>query len=71
MLDVINLTSQEMSFNYTDTKNILIEAKESCRVPVPVEKCPLERLMQAIEMQNTQNVAEYGDHSKIYGIIHN
>lgn len=28
-----------MCLNYTDNKNILIEAKESCRVPVPVERC--------------------------------
>lgn len=45
MLDVVNLTAQEMSLNYTTNKNILIESKESCRVPVPVERCPLERLL--------------------------
>lgn len=44
MLDVINLTSQEMLFNYTNGKNIVVEAKESCRVPVPVERCPIEKL---------------------------
>lgn len=27
--------------NYTMNKNIVIEARESCRVPVPVERCPL------------------------------
>lgn len=43
VLDVVNLTAQEMSLNYTSNKNILIEAKESCRVPIPVERCPLER----------------------------
>lgn len=65
VLDVVNLTSQEMSFYYTDTKNIIIEAKESCRVPVPVGKCPLERLMLAIDAQNTQNNLEYGEQSKL------
>lgn len=49
VLDVINLTSQEMTLNYTAAKNIIIEAKETCRIPVPVEKCPLDRL-QAIEL---------------------
>lgn len=44
VLDVVNLTTQEMLFNYTSGKNIVIEAKESCRVPVPVERCPIERL---------------------------
>lgn len=33
-----------MLFNYTTGKNIVIEAKESCRVPVPVERCPIEKL---------------------------
>ncbi|KAJ6628653.1 Protein brunelleschi [Pseudolycoriella hygida] len=50
VLDVVNLTAQEMSLNYTTNKNILVESKESCRVPVPVERCPLERLLQ----ENTQ-----------------
>lgn len=50
VLDVVNLTAQEMSLNYTTNKNILIESKESCRVPVPVERCPLDRLLT----ENTQ-----------------
>lgn len=40
-----------MALNYTSNKNILIEAKESCRVPVPVERCPLERIL----LQNNNN----------------
>ncbi|XP_055386029.1 protein brunelleschi [Condylostylus longicornis] len=44
VLDISNLTNQEMSLNYTSNKNILIEAKESCRVPIPVDRCSLERL---------------------------
>lgn len=43
VLDVTNLTAQEMMLNYTQSKNIIIEARESCRVPVPVERCPLFR----------------------------
>jgi trafficking protein particle complex subunit 9 len=49
VLDVVNLTAQEMCLNYTSQKNILIEAKESCRVPVPVERCPIDRLLAAAE----------------------
>lgn len=45
VLDVINLTSQEMTLNYTENKTILIEAKESCRIPVPVERCDLDRIL--------------------------
>lgn len=41
VLDVTNLTAQEMLLNYTFNKNIVIEARESCRVPVPVERCSL------------------------------
>ncbi|XP_053674942.1 protein brunelleschi [Anopheles nili] len=48
VLDVVNLTAQEMSLNYTSNKTILIEAKESCRVPVPVQRCPLERIFAAV-----------------------
>lgn len=55
VLDVINLTSQEMTLNYTATKNIIIEAKESCRIPVPVEKCPLDRLLAAESSEPTQS----------------
>lgn len=29
-----------MMLNYTMNKNIVIEARENCRVPVPVERCP-------------------------------
>uniref|UniRef100_A0A1L8DWH3 Putative targeting complex trapp subunit n=1 Tax=Nyssomyia neivai TaxID=330878 RepID=A0A1L8DWH3_9DIPT len=44
VLDVVNMTAQEMSLQYTAQKNIVIEAKESCRIPVPVERCPLEKI---------------------------
>ncbi|XP_055918283.1 protein brunelleschi [Eupeodes corollae] len=49
VLDVSNLTAQEMSLNYTNNKNILIEAKESCRVPIPVDRCSLESLCKTEE----------------------
>jgi hypothetical protein len=38
VLDIANLTSHEVSLNYPDNKTMLIEPKESCRVPVPVER---------------------------------
>ncbi|XP_068618004.1 protein brunelleschi [Battus philenor] len=40
VLDVANLTSEEMDFHYTPNKHILIESKESRRVPVPLDRCP-------------------------------
>ena len=30
-----------MELHYTTNKEILIEAKETCRIPVPIERCPL------------------------------
>ena len=49
VLDVVNLTQQEMLLQYTDNKNILVEAeaREACRVPVPVARCPLEKIKAA------------------------
>ncbi|XP_061511655.1 protein brunelleschi isoform X1 [Anopheles gambiae] len=59
VLDVVNLTAQEMSLNYTSNKTILIEAKESCRVPVPVQRCPLERIFAAVAEHQQQ---QHGHH---------
>lgn len=30
-----------MMLHYTTNKKIVIEARENCRIPVPVERCPL------------------------------
>lgn len=37
----MNATNQEMELHYALNKEILIEAKETCRIPVPIERCPL------------------------------
>ncbi|XP_066993209.1 protein brunelleschi [Anabrus simplex] len=44
VLDVANITSHELELQYTPSKNILIEGNESCRIPVPVNRCPLSKL---------------------------
>ncbi|XP_015929032.1 trafficking protein particle complex subunit 9 [Parasteatoda tepidariorum] len=41
VLDIQNSTAYEMEVIYTSNKRILIEAHDVCRVPVPVERCPL------------------------------
>lgn len=41
VLDVLNATNNEMELNYSLNKAILIEPKETCRIPVPVDRCPL------------------------------
>ncbi|ALC40308.1 bru [Drosophila busckii] len=56
VLDISNLTAQEMSLNYTDNKNILIEAKESCRVPIPVDRCSLEQVCAARAAEIAENL---------------
>uniref|UniRef100_A0A182QUW4 NIK and IKK(beta) binding protein n=1 Tax=Anopheles farauti TaxID=69004 RepID=A0A182QUW4_9DIPT len=62
VLDVVNLTAQEMSLNYTSNKTILIEAKESCRVPVPVQRCPLERIFAAVAEHQQQHHHHHHQH---------
>lgn len=54
MLDVANLTQQEVSLSYPNDKTILIEPKESCRVPVPVERCPLDQILSDHQQQQQQ-----------------
>ncbi|XP_057664018.1 protein brunelleschi isoform X1 [Diorhabda carinulata] len=44
VLDIVNLTSQEMELQYTPSKTMLIEGQESCRVPIPIDRCPLSKL---------------------------
>ncbi|XP_045451417.1 protein brunelleschi [Melitaea cinxia] len=49
VLDITNLTNEEMDFHYTPTKHILIEGKESRRVPVPLDRCPFTTPITKIE----------------------
>lgn len=48
-MDIANLTTQEMELQYTSTKTMLIEGQESCRVPIPVDRCPLSKLSGLLE----------------------
>ncbi|XP_037073771.1 LOW QUALITY PROTEIN: trafficking protein particle complex subunit 9-like [Pollicipes pollicipes] len=41
VLDVLNATDAELELQYTDGKRLLMEGGETCRVPVPVDRCPL------------------------------
>ncbi|XP_042221045.1 protein brunelleschi-like isoform X1 [Homarus americanus] len=53
VLDLLNCASHEMDLHYTPTKHILIEAGDSCRVPVPVDRCPLATLTQDTNMSES------------------
>ncbi|XP_070171245.1 protein brunelleschi [Polyergus mexicanus] len=44
VLDVTNMTNHEMELHYTQNKYIYMEGKEPCRIPVPVDRCPLNKL---------------------------
>ncbi|KAJ8935382.1 hypothetical protein NQ314_012793 [Rhamnusium bicolor] len=50
-----NITSQEMELQYTPTKTMLIEAQESCRVPIPVDRCPLSKLSNLYNEETKEN----------------
>lgn len=56
VLDVANLTTQEMELKYTQTKTMLIEGQESCRVPIPVNRCPLTKL---IDIYNNESAMQH------------
>lgn len=44
VLDILNATQHEMELQYSSCKHIAIEAQDTCRIPVPVERCPLVKL---------------------------
>jgi hypothetical protein len=41
VFDVLNSTEFEMELEYSEQKSIIIEAGETCRIPVPVVRCML------------------------------
>lgn len=43
------MTNHEMELHYTQTKCIYMEGKEPCRIPVPVDRCPLNKLSMVIK----------------------
>lgn len=44
VLDIANMTSQELELKYGTNKSLLMEENESCRIPIPVERCPLAKI---------------------------
>ncbi|XP_014204812.1 protein brunelleschi isoform X2 [Copidosoma floridanum] len=47
VLDITNMTNYEMELYYTQSKSISMEGRESCRIPIPVDRCPLNKLSMA------------------------
>ncbi|KYM75650.1 Trafficking protein particle complex subunit 9 [Atta colombica] len=55
VLDVSNMTNHEMELHYTQNKCIYMEGKEPCRIPVPVDRCPLNKLSMDILKCNVRH----------------
>ena len=51
VLDLLNTSIHEMDLHYTSNKHLLIEAKESCRVPVPIDRCSVDQINKQLENQ--------------------
>lgn len=47
-----------MELQYTPTKTILIEGQESCRVPIPVDRCPLTKLTGIYEDDDISKIID-------------
>lgn len=41
VLDICNATQHEMELHYAGSKQILVEKLETCRIPIPLDKCSL------------------------------
>ncbi|KAF6213902.1 hypothetical protein GE061_011627 [Apolygus lucorum] len=53
VLDVMNMTDQEIEVKYTASKSILIEEGEPCRVPIPVDRCPLSKIGKFFQSEDS------------------
>lgn len=44
VFDALNATEHELTLQYAQNKEMLIESREKCRIPVPIKRCPLNVL---------------------------
>lgn len=54
-----------MEVFYSSNKAIIIESKDTCRFPVPVERCPLVNESINENLNSHPKKQEYGRHVKI------
>lgn len=59
VLDILNATDHEMEMQYAPQKQILIEARNTCRIPVPVQRCPLAKLSGLSEEESEKVCREH------------
>lgn len=55
MFDTFNATEHEMNLFYTEGKQMLIEPKEKCRIPIPVKRCPLSLTNESANLEDSFN----------------
>lgn len=56
MLDLWNATDNEMEVHYAKNKQILVEKAESCRIPVPLDRCPMTKVEKGtLKIRNAVN----------------
>lgn len=55
----MNLTNNEIELNYTKTKLIQIEEGETCRIPIPIDRCPLSTFEQVTYIRAIVNFSKY------------
>lgn len=42
----MNIANQEVEVNYPPMKLIQIEETETCRIPIPIDRCPISTFEQ-------------------------
>lgn len=51
VFDALNATEHELTLQYAQNKEMLIESREKCRIPVPIKRCPLNCLSDIDHIQ--------------------
>lgn len=54
----MNLMNNEVELNYTKTKLIQIEEGETCRIPIPVDRCPVSTFEQ-VEITREKDIVDF------------
>lgn len=55
VFDTLNATEQEINLIYSPNKEMLIESKEKCRIPVPIKRCPLRLGIMDEQMEEIES----------------
>ncbi|KAH9497728.1 Trafficking protein particle complex subunit 9 [Dermatophagoides farinae] len=61
VFDTLNATDQEINLIYSSNKEMLIEPKEKCRIPVSIKRCPLSLDDMNNDYDDDENVGDIID----------